>query len=210
MTASSSLNATPREVIGKANRRLGSGSLPAVLYGYNTEPRAIAVDRHEFEMFVAGHSAGSTMLELNLEGESKPINAMIREIQHSPVKGNILHVDFMAVQMNKPVSATVVLSFVNDSEGVKAGGTLTVNLHEVNVETKPADLPEVIEVDIEGLQLGDSLLVGDIKPPAGVTITDDPEAVVASVQAPRAEVDVEADTEASEPEVIGAGGAAEE
>jgi large subunit ribosomal protein L25 len=203
MTASSELNATPREVVGKANRRLGAASLPAVLYGTGRDPMAIAVDRHDFEMFLASHSAGSTLVELRLEGEKKPINAMIRDIQHSPIKGTPLHVDFLAVEMNKIVSAVVTLHFVNDSAGVRAGGTLTVNMHEVNVEAKPGDLPEGIDVDIEHLELGDSLLVSAITAPDGVTITDDPEAVVASVQAPRAEIEEESDTEVVEPEVIG-------
>lgn len=210
MTASSELSATPRDVVGKANRRLGSESLPAVLYGVGREPLPIAVDRHDFEMFVAHHAAGSTLVELALDGEKKPINAMIREIQHSPIKGNILHVDFLAVSMNKPVSAVVTLHFVNDAAGCKAGGTLTVNMHEVNVEAKPADLPEGIDVDIEHLEVGDTLHVGDVKAPAGVTITDDPEAIIASVQAPRTEVEEEPDTEQVEPQVIGADTADEE
>lgn len=203
MSASTELNATPREMLGKANRRLGAASLPAVLYGPDREPAAIAVDRHEMEMFLNVHSAGSTLVELKLEGSKKPINAMIREIQHSPVKGTVLHVDFLEVQMNKIITATVSLNFVGDPAGVKAGGTLTVNAHEVNVEAKPGDLPEGIDVDVSHLEMGDSLVVGDVNPPAGVTLTDDAESVVASVQAPRAETEEEADTEAAEPEVIG-------
>jgi len=204
MTASTNLSAFPRTVVGKANRRLAAeNQIPAVLYGAGRETISISVDRHDFELLMAHHAAGSTIVELELEGEKKPINAMIREMQTSPVKGQIMHVDFLAVQMNKPVHAVVALRFVNDPAGVKAGGILTTNFHEVNVEAKPADLPEVIEVDVEALEVGDSLHVSDIVAPAGVSILDDAEEVLASVQAPRIEVEEEVVAEEVEPELIG-------
>ncbi len=210
MTASSELAATPRDIVGKASQRLASKhQIPAVLYGVGRESVAISLDKHEFELFVAHHASGSSLVELKLEGEKKPVNAMIREVQHSPVKGNILHVDFQEVSMNKAVHASVALHLVNDPEGVKAGGTLTVNVHELNVEGKPGDLPDAIECDVSGLGIGDSLHVGDVKAPKGITLLDDPEAVVASVQAPRVETEEGEAAEVAEPEVIG-GKAAEE
>lgn len=202
MTASTELVVSSREVIGKASHRLAAqGQLPAVLYGANRDPMPIAVDRHDFEQFAARHAAGSTLVELHLEGAGKPINAMIREIQHSPIKGNIVHIDFQEVAMNKPVHASVSLSLVNDPAGVKAGGVLTVNVHEINVEAKPAELPEVIEHDVSALEVGDVLHMGDIAAPKGVALLDDPEIVVASVTAPT--VAEEPELEAAEPEVIG-------
>lgn len=206
MTASSELTATSREVLGKANRRLGKDAVPAVLYGPGREPMPLAVDRHDFELFAQHHASAATIVELSVEGEKKPVNAMIREIQHSPIKGTILHVDFLEVQMNKPVHAVVTLNLVNDPAGVKAGGILNVNLHELNVEAKPAELPETIEVDVSELELNHSLHVSDITAPKGVTILDDGEQIVASVQPPRTEAAEEAELEAPEPEVIGKAG----
>lgn len=205
MTASSLLNATPRETIGKTSRKLATiNQIPAVLYGIGRDPMPLAVNRHDFELFIAHHAAGSTVVDLEIEGEKKAISAMIREVQHSAVKGNVLHIDFLAVSMNKPVHAVVALHLVNDPEGVKAGGVLTVNVHEVNVEAKPGDLPEVIEADVSALQVGDSLHVSDIVAPDGVTILDDGDAIVASVQAPRLETEeAPALEEGEEPEVIG-------
>ncbi len=211
MTASTTLAAFPRVQIGKANRKLAAeGQIPAVLYGAGREAVSIAVNRHDFELLMSHHSAGSMIVELELEGESKPINAMIREMQTSPVKGNILHVDFLEVSMNKPVHAVVTLRLVNDPEGVKAGGVLTVTVHEINVEAKPGDLPEAIEVDVAALQVGDALHLRDVVPPAGVTLLDDPDEVICSVQAPRVEVEEEVTEEAAEPEVIGEKAAEEE
>jgi large subunit ribosomal protein L25 len=203
MTASSNLTAYPRDVIGKANRRLAhEGQIPAVLYGAGRESMPIAVNRHDFELLMSHHAAGSTIVELELEGEKKPINAMIRDMQTGAVKGNIIHVDFLAVKMNVAVHAVVVLHFVNDPAGVKAGGVLTTNFHEVNVEAKPADLPEAIEVDIAGLEVGDSLHVSDIVAPSGVTVLDDPEEVLVSVQPPRLEAELEPSLEEGEVEVV--------
>jgi large subunit ribosomal protein L25 len=211
MSASITLSAFPRTVVGKANRRLsGEGRIPAVLYGPGRDTLPLAIDRHDFELLMSHHASGSMLVELEIEGEKKPINAMIRELQTSSVKGQIVHVDFLAVQMNKPVHAVVALRFVNDPAGVKAGGVLTTNFHEVNVEAKPADLPEAIEVDIAALEVGESLHVSDIVAPAGVTILDDAEEVLASVQPPRVEIEEEAAAEEVEPELIGGKGEEEE
>lgn len=203
MTASSELSATPRQITGKTSKRLAHvGQIPAVLYGHGREPMAIALDRHDFEIFAA-HHGGSTLVEVKLEGEKKPINAMIREIQRSPIKGNVLHVDFVAVSMTEKIHAAVPLHLVNDPAGVKAGGTLTVVMHEVNVEGLPGDLPEAIECDVAALEIGDSLHVSDVVAPKGLTLLDDAEAIVASVQAPRVEVEEVEGEEAAEPELIG-------
>jgi large subunit ribosomal protein L25 len=209
MTASTILPVFPRTVVGKANRRLAhENRIPAVLYGPGRETLSLSVNRHDFELLMAHHAAGSMIVELELEGEKKPVNAMIRELQTSPVKGDIIHVDFLVVQMNKAVHAVVTLHFVNDPAGVRAGGILTTNFHEINVEAKPADLPESIDVDVAALEVGDSLHVSDIVAPKGVTILDDPEEVLASVQAPRVEIEEEVVAEEAEPELIG--GKAEE
>ncbi len=205
MTASNELTATPRTVIGKAGRRLArEGQIPAVLYGYGREAATIAVDRHDFELWAAHHAAGAGVVQLKLEGEKKPIDTVVREIQRSAVKGQITHVDFLAVAMDKPIHASVPLHLVNDPEGVKAGGVLTVNAHEINIEALPKDLPEAVEWDVTPLQVGDSLHLGDIVAPNAVTFLDDPDTIIASVQAPRVEVEEAGVEEAVEPEVIGA------
>ena len=205
MSESTVLNVFPRTVIGKASRRLGNeGRIPAVLYGMGRDALAIEVERHDFELFMSHHSAGSTLVEIQIDGEKKPVNAMIREMQTSPVKGNILHVDFMAVSLNKPVHAVVPIRFVNDPAGVKAGGVLTVDKHDLNIEAKPAEIPETIELDVSALEVGDSLHVSDVIAPKGVTLLDAAEAIIASVTPPTVAVEEEEVSEEAEPEVIGA------
>lgn len=211
MTAGTELSVTVREKIGKANRRLAAEhKIPAVLYGPGRDPMPISLDRHDFELFISHHAAGATLVDLQIEGEKKAVAAMIRDVQHSAVKGTVLHVDFLEVSMNKPVHAQVVLHLVNDPEGVKAGGILTVNMHEINIEAKPRELPETIDVDVSFMQMGDTLHISDITVPANVTLLDDPDAIVASVQAPRVEVEELLPEEGAEPELIGKGESEEE
>ncbi|NTW28048.1 MAG: 50S ribosomal protein L25 [Coriobacteriia bacterium] len=202
--SSINLSVAPRTIIGKANRRMAAGdAIPAVVYGAGREALAVSVSRHDFELFLAHHAAGSTVVELQVEGEKKPIHAMIRQMQTHPTKGMIRHVDFLAVSMNKLVHATITLHFVGDSVGVKAGGVLNVDLHELSVEAKPGNLPEGIEIDVAALEVGDSLHVRDIVAPAGVTLLDDADALVASVMAPNVEVEEVSETEVVQPQVIG-------
>ncbi|MDZ4169312.1 MAG: 50S ribosomal protein L25 [Coriobacteriia bacterium] len=210
MSKASEITVTPRTVVGKTAHRLAAvGQIPAVLYGVGREAMPMAVDRHAFELWATHHASGSGMVELKVEGEKKPVNAMVREIQRSAVKGTILHVDFLAVSMDKPIHANVPLHLVNDPEGVRAGGVLTVNIHELNVEALPAELPESMEWDVSGMMVGDTLHVRDIVAPKGITLLDEPEGIVASVQIPRLEVE-ETTEELTEPEVIGSKPADEE
>jgi len=161
------------------------------------------VGRSVFELLVSHHVSSSLLVELKLEGEKKPLHAMIREMQVGPVKGNILHVDFMAVDMNETVHASIALHLVNDPEGVKKGGVLTVDRHELNVEAKPGDLPESIDVDVSALEIGDSLHVRDVVAPKGVVLLDDMDGILASVTPPTVEAEAEEVAGAAEPELIG-------
>jgi len=205
MTESTAITARVRETMGKANRRLAAaGEIPAVLYGPGRDTVALSLDRHDFELMMSHHGAGSTIVSIALEGEKKPVNAVIREVQHSPVKGTIMHVDFLAIRMDQKLQATLSFRFVGESPGVKAGGVLMHSMRELMVEALPADLPDSLDVDISGLEIGQSVTVADLTAPEGVEITDDPEGVVCSVTTPTAEpTEEELAEEEVEPEVIG-------
>lgn len=212
MTESAAIAARLRETTGKTNRGLaGSGEIPAVLYGPGRDTISLALDRHDFELMMSHHGAGSTLVSLAVEGEKKTVNAVIREVQHSPVKGTILHVDFLAIRMDQKLQATVSFHFVGESPGVKAGGVLMHSMRELMVEALPADLPEALDVDISELEIGHAITVADLTAPEGVEITDDPEGVVCSVTVPTVEpVEEELEAEVTEPEVIGEEAPAEE
>ena len=154
MSDTTELVATPREVIGKANRRLkGAGQIPAVVYGAGRGSMAIALDRHEFELYMQHHGSGSALVSLKIEGESEPVDAIIKDMQMSPVKGSVLHIDFLAIKMDEVIASTAAIHYVGDAPGVKEGGVLLHDLREFAVEALPKDLPDFIEVDVSGLEL---------------------------------------------------------
>ena len=205
MTEVTTVKALPREVIGKANRRLaGAGQIPAVLYGPERDSVSIGLARHEFELMLAHHASGATIVSIELDSEKEPVDAVIKQIQYSPLKGTILHVDFLAINMDEKLQATAPFNFVGDSPGVKAGGVLMHTLREIAVEALPSNLPESIDVDISELEIGHSITVADIVAPEGVEIIEDPEGVVCSVIAPTVEpTEEELAAEVSEPTLIG-------
>ncbi|MDA3935850.1 MAG: 50S ribosomal protein L25 [Actinomycetota bacterium] len=206
MTETVSITVSPRTIVGKANRHIGpEGLIPAVVYGAGRESIPVSVSRHDFELTMSHHALGATVIKLVVEGESEPVNTVVKDMQTSPVKGNVIHIDFMAINMNEKLQASVPLHLVGDSVGVKAGGVVMHNMHDVLVEALPSDLPSVIEVDITDLEVGSNLHASDIVAPAGVTIVDDAQALVCSVTTPMAEVEEEAleGEEAAEPELIG-------
>lgn len=208
MTGSLKMKARRRDVIGKANKRLAArGLVPAVVYGEDTPAQAVSLDRHDTEVELS-HSGYAAVFKLAID-EDRPIDVVIRALQRDPRKGTLLHIDFLAVHADKPVSVSVPVHLVGDSEGVKAGGVLTHELHEVTVEAKPADLPEALDADISSLEIGSAVHVGDLAVPPGVAILDDPEKVVCSVLAPQllVEEEVVVEEEAAEPELVGEAGA---
>jgi large subunit ribosomal protein L25 len=202
MTESIDLNASIREVVGKANRRLPGGRLPGVLYGDGHKAQAVSVDRHTFEQLLHGEGLMSSLVKLTVD-EHKPLTVVVKSLQHDPVKGTLEHVDFWAVKMTQKIATVVPVHFVGDSPGARVGGVLTHNVQTVHVESLPADMPEHLEVDISGLEIGDSLHISDIVAQAGVTILDAADEILCSVLAPKAEEAEEAATEQAEPEVIG-------
>jgi large subunit ribosomal protein L25 len=205
MTETIEISAESRTKVGKSAKALArEGKLPAVLYGAGVGSKPIQVDRHDFEQIASREGVTATLFKVSVDGH-KPVNAMIKEIVRDSVKGTLLHVDFWAIKMNQPVSTVVPLNFIGPSAGEKAGGVMLHELREVHVEALPAELPEHIDVDTKGLEVGDSLHVSDLKPPAGVAILDDPETIVCSVTTPQKgiEAEEEAAAEAVEPEVIG-------
>jgi large subunit ribosomal protein L25 len=197
------LNATPRQSSGsRANRRLRrEGRVPGVLYGGGGEPVAFDVDARELRH--ALHAAGA-VLEVALDGETTP--AVLKDSQRHPVRGETLHIDLLRVRLDVAIQATVVLDITGADEapGVKEGGVLEQIMREINVEALPTDIPESVAFDGSGLEPAATVTIADITAPANVTLLDDPEAVVATITAPRLEVETEEEIE-TETEVVGEG-----
>lgn len=195
------LTIKPREIEGsRANRRLRrEGLVPGVLYGRGGDPLPFAVDARELRH--ALHASGA-VIELSFDGKSTP--AVLKDAQHHPVRGETTHVDFLRVDLTKPIEAVVPLELdgAEDGPGVRDGGVVDQTLREVRVEALPNEIPESIRLDVSELQIGDTLALGAAVIPSGVKLIDDPESVAVSVLAPRLQTE-EAEGIEEETEVVG-------
>lgn len=196
------MKATTREMIGKTKRRLDDAELAGVVYGTAVKSFPVAVARHDFEQVLAHEgNISSKLIDLKVDG-AKSVHVIVKELQHDPLKGTVTHVDFWAVNMKQAVATTVPVHFLGEAPGLKVGGVFMHNVSHINVEALPDDLPEFVSADISTLEIGDNIHVRDLVAPAGVTILDPEDEIVASVVAPAKEEEVAEET-AAEPEVIG-------
>jgi len=152
----------------KAIRR--KGNIPAVVYGGSAEPELIELNLNEIEKKLANEAVYSHVLKLNIGGNVQ--NAVLKGMQRHPAKDNVIHMDFLRVDMNEKIKVHVPLHFINEAEsvGVKAGGVVTHSMVELEVVCLPGDLPEYIEVDLANTDIGESVHLADIAAPEGVEI----------------------------------------
>jgi large subunit ribosomal protein L25 len=188
---STTLNAELRESAhSRATRRLRrEGRVPGVLYGLGTDPQPFSVDERELRHALAGHGA---VLDVALDGSST--SAVLKDSQLDPVRGEILHVDLLRVDLNKPIESQVVIHLIGgeDSPGVKEGGVLEHVTREITVEALPNDIPEFIEHDVSHMEMLGTELLSAVTAPPGVTFKDDlEEIVIASISPPRVEEEPE-------------------
>ena len=194
------LTATKRSKTDKLATVRNNGMVPAVVYGARVENTSISVSSIDF--IKAFKEAGeSSTLMLDIEG--KKIDVLIHDVQVDPVKGFPIHVDFLAIDMSKPVEVQVPLEFIGVAPAEKSGlGSLMKVLHEVHIEALPKDLPHAITVDISNLEtLQDQIHVKDIILPKGVTMITHALEVVALVAPAKAEKEEEAPVDLSAIEV---------
>src|SRR4029450_4901327 len=201
------LTAQRREATGRsAIRKLKArGIVPAIVYGGQDKTQPLQVSRRDISLMLSHASGENILVELEITGEKGSRMAMIQEIQHSPVGGDVLHIDFHAVSMDEKIEADVPLEPVGVANGVKNfGGLLEQSLRTLEVECLPRDLPDKITVDVSALNIGDSIHVRDIGLPGGVTAKTQPDLTVFSVVAPMVEEEPVAPVAeaVAEPEVI--------
>jgi large subunit ribosomal protein L25 len=202
------LKAEPRSATGRsAARKLKAlGVVPAVIYGGKHKSQPLQVSERDINAMLSHASGENILVELEIAGEKASRTALLQEVQHSPVKGDVVHVDFHAISMDEKIQADVPLEALGVATGVKNfGGLLEQNLRSLTIECLPRDLPDKITVDVSTLNIGDAIHVRDIKLPEGVVIKVQPDLTAFSVIAPVAEeepVAAEAEAAAAGPEVI--------
>lgn len=186
------LSAALRTIHGRATNELrAAGQVPAVLYGFGTEPMSITVDRNAFAK-VYDAAGESTVVHLDLDGTRHPV--IIADIQRDVIRDHFTHADFRRVDLTQKMEAKIPLALTGESAAVKTlGGTLLQSLEEIEVFCLPDALVHEIPVSVEALATFDDVIrVRDIVIPAGIEVKTDPEVAVASVQPPRSEAEMAA------------------
>jgi len=183
------LTAERRTGLGRsAVRKLKSaGLVPAVIYGAKDKSEALQLSRRDVSAMLSHASGENILVELEVEGSANRL-ALVQEVQHAPIGGAVLHIDFHAVSMDEMIEADVPLEPTGIANGVKnMGGLLEQSLRSLAIECLPRELPDVITVDVSALNVGDAIHVRDIALPAGVTTRISPDLTAFSVLAPTVE-----------------------
>src|SRR5256886_11538389 len=206
-----SLKAFPRSLAKRsAVKKLRvTGRVPAIIYGRKIQPQNLEVTPTDIEDLIH-HSVSETILvDLAVEGEAKSLRlALVQEVQHHPLSGKVLHVDFHEVAEDEKVTVTVPVETTGEAAGVKTGGGVLEHvLFKIKVRALPRGLPEVITVDVTPLEIGQSIHLGEIPLPPGVEVVGDKKIPVISVAAPITEAQEASALEAAttplaEPEVL--------
>src|SRR3989338_8927598 len=222
-----SLKATVREERGKqAVKKLrGQGFIPAVVYHRGDEPVSISVADKEISRIIRSAEGENVLINLMIEKEKKaaegspepfdssqgkrsrgikPRPVIIKEVQHDPVKRNILHVDFNEISLTEKIVVEVEVTAAGEPVGVKQdGGLLDHPLRQVKVRCLPTDIPKHIDVDVSALKLNDSIHVKDLKASDKLEILNDPESLLFQVKLHEEKIEeAPAVTEAQEVEVL--------
>lgn len=213
------LDCVSREELGKnkmgALRR--SGSIPAVVYGKGKKPFVIKINQSQFIKFMHAHHGGENMIiSLRISGSENSKSAkkeersvLIKDIQYEPVHDSLLHVDFNEVSLTEKIVVKLPIEHKGEPEAVKKeGGVLTQVLWELEVECLPTEIPEKVEVNIESMEIGDTIHVKDMQMPGQVSVLTDVEAIAFTLAPPRkveeepTEEVTEGEGASTEPEVI--------
>jgi large subunit ribosomal protein L25 len=186
--ATEQIDTKARTKTGKgASRRLRSaGRLPVIFYGPDTDPIMLSVDSSGLKKMLKGRSAENIIFDLRIDsnGASQTKKVMIKEIQRDPVTRDYLHVDFYEISMGKEIEANIPIQLINTPVGVTNGGVLEHARRELTVSCLPRDLVEMIDVDVSGLDIGDTLHIRDIVLPPGVKSIEDEDLTIATVGSP--------------------------
>ena len=174
-----------------AMRLRREGFIPGVIYGRGKKPHAIAVPERELRAALSGPHGRHAILDVTLSGQKTSHASILKDFQVDPIRGRITHFDLHEVRLDQPITAQVAIELVGESPGVKAGGVLSALVREVSVEALPLEIPDRVELDISGAEIGTTLRVADLVAPEGSKLLDDPDTVVVTVAAPRVEVEEE-------------------
>lgn len=186
-----------RKTGSRESRRIRrTGNVPAIIYGRGSDPLAVSVNHHDLVAALSTEAGRNALI--NLEVGSDTILTMPKVVERHPFRNLIRHVDFVTVSLTEVTQAEVSVHFVGEAAGVKEGGILSTPRTSVMIEALPMGIPNVIEVDISSLEMGDAVRVADLPVLEGVEYLDDPDDVLASITHAAAEVAEAAELEEGE------------
>lgn len=185
MVNDAKLAASSRDDLGKgAARKLrAAGRIPAVVYGNGEGAQSLSLDGREVNRLFANISIDNTVIHLTVD-DAKPVRVLVREVQRHPWRSEILHVDFFQVRAGETVTVEVPVRLSGTAAGVREGGVLDQTLYDLAVRCRVDRIPEAIDIDVSGLNVGDTLYVSDLSLPEGVETDVEGERVVVSVTPP--------------------------
>lgn len=185
---------TARDEVGSSETRKlrREGRIPGVLYGRGN-PVAFSVAERELRRALTGAAGLHSILDVEIDGAGSTHASILKEYQVDNLRGHITHVDLQEVSLDKTIHASVTVHLIGgeSAPGVREGGVLSQPLREVQVEALPLEVPEHLDLDVSHMGIGDALRIADVGAPAGVTLLDDPDTVVATVTAPTRVVEEE-------------------
>lgn len=197
-----------RKQTGKAQvkRQRLQGIIPAIVYRKGEKSMPLFLDSKAMDKALRTSAGENVIINLKIEADEKnDRTCIIKEIQHNPLSGSVIHVDFNEISLTEAIKVNVPLATKGESVGVKQeGGVLEHLLWEIQIECLPTEIPQNLEVDISNLKIGDVLFIKDIVAPRGVKVLNDPEIRIIAVEKP---VEIKAEETApeaaiTEPEVI--------
>lgn len=182
-----------------------SGRVPAVIYGRSQQPQNLEVSTKDLDDLIHHSVSENLLVDLAIQDDVRPKRlALVQEVQHHALNGQVLHVDFHEVAENEKVTVMVPVETVGEAAGVKTGGGVLEHvLFKLKVRALPKDLPEFIQVDVSKLELGQSIHIGEIQPPPGTEILGEKHVSVLSVAMPITEAQELAEAEAAAAAVPG-------
>ena len=203
-----SINANTREGVGNGPARVlrREGRIPAVLYGPKTESMKLSIVKHDLEPLFKSGAVAQKLLKLQIEGDGKNRNVMIKELQRHPASQKLLHMDLYEVSMDQKIKVMIPVATRGKCVGVEMGGMLQIIRRELEVFCRPDQIPEHITIDITDLDVGDSFHVEDLQLDENIEVPADVNFTILTVLSTKSESAGEEDEEGGD----GEGAAAEE
>src|SRR5215213_10161515 len=189
MAQQANLQVATRTATGKGAARSlrREGKIPGIIYGHGREAESVAIDNAALSKTLLGISAGTTILDVTVDGRS-PVKALIREIQRDSLRpAEIIHLDLYEVRSDEEITLAVPVRLIGIPDGVRNfGGVLDHVLRELEIEVLPSNIPEHVDLDVTALTIGHSLFVRDVKV-ENARVLNDPDTPICTVVAPRTE-----------------------